>query len=528
MKHAKKFAGIMLALVMVLGLAIPAMAATQTEPCGSGRATVKIENPAKGETYRLFKLFDATVNGDTISYQCTDKIPEVLKPFFSKDNANNIIPEESICEKDDNGKVIATKMTDELKAALEEWAENATEIASATSDGSEKLAFTELPYGYYVVTTSHVGTAQGAKSVITVTSTTPDATIYDKNVSEPSAVEKKVDKNSYSIGDTVKYTATFTTTNYMGKEENAKQVVEYVITDTLPPFLDEVQVTKITIGGKEYKVEGATPQFDAEGKITIPWATEDVASGQKTYTSIYDQNAQIVIQYQAKLTSTTNINAADKNTISIEPYVDKGNGEKEPWGKEWKTSAEIITYAAAIHKVDQDGKNLAGAQFTVAGLKATKVSEGVYKVASYDPTNTTDVTVMDTDKDGYLYILGLAKDVKLAVTEYKAPDGYNKLIGEKELIPQILSKALYEASGTKFYDADGNLVDEQVNAEVTKEVEKNLNELNAGALAIQNNKGTLLPSTGGIGTTIFYVAGTILVLGAAVLLITKKRMNAEK
>ncbi len=533
MKHAKKFAGILLALVMVLGLAIPAMAATQTKESNLGSAVVTINNPAKGENYKLFKLFDATVGtGGEISYQCTGEIPENLKTFFTKDSENNVIPAESILEYDpsDSTKVTGTKMTDELKAALKVWAASAAAIVSEKSDGSEKLEFNGLPYGYYVVTVTHeAGGVEETKAAITVTSTTPDASIYDKNASVPT-VQKEAGKASYSIGDTVTYTATFTTTNYLGEAENAKQVVEYVITDTLPPFLDRetLKVTGITIGGTDYKVEGATPQFNDNGQITIPWAQIDDTTNPAAYTSIYDQDVQIVITYQAKLTSTTNMNAADKNTVSITANVDNGSGGKEPWADEWKDSAEITTYAAAIHKVDQDKHNLAGAQFTVADLTTEQVSEGVYRVVSYDPASTTEDTVMSTDNEGYLYILGLASDASLTVTEHKAPDGYNKLTESKTLNPQVLTTSLYEESGTRYYDADGNLVNESVTGGKQESVTKNLSELNADALTILNNKGTLLPSTGGMGTTIFYVVGTILVFGAAVLLITRKRMNAEK
>ena len=82
--------------------------------------------------------------------------------------------------------------------------------------------------------------------------------------------------------------------------------------------------------------------------------------------------------------------------------------------------------------------------------------------------------------------------------------------------------------GYEKYDADGNLV-EHVETETTEytKVTQNLSELDAEALKIENNKGTLLPSTGGIGTTIFYVVGSILVVAAGVLLITKKRMSRE-
>lgn len=532
MKRTKKLASIILAMVMTLAMSATVFAQTQPlTPTDSDNASITINNPAKGETYSVYKLFDATVNANgEIAYQCTDNIPSEVAAFFSKDNSHNVIPADSILVKDENNKVTGTQMTTELKVALETWAKSATAVSTAKSDGST-LTFTGLPYGYYVVTTTHQSDAEegeDAKSAITVTSTQPNASVYDKNVNEPS-VTKTVENESYSIGDTVKYTATFDTTNYI-KQDNAedkdsKQVVEYLIKDTLPEYLSDVTVTEITIGGVKYQASGETPQFDDNKEIKIPWATED-ANG--SYTSNYTQGAQIVIKYEAVLTSITNINAVDTNTISIQPYVDNGDGgEPTPWDETWEDTAEITTYAAAIKKVDQDGNSLAGAVFTIAGLTVEEVGDGVYRVASYNPESDTQSAEMSTDGQGKLYIVGLAKDVTLTVTEFKAPDGYNKLTETKTLTPQVLTTTIYETSGEKHYDKDGNLVSQSSTETTTKTVEKNLSDLDVGALKIENNKGTLLPSTGGIGTTIFYVVGGILVVGAAILLVTKKRMSRE-
>ncbi len=533
MKKFKKVSAFMLAVVMALAMSITAFAQTAAlNPADKDNATITINNAAKGETYYIYKLFDATVGEDgQIAYQCPDAIPEGLTSFFTKDAKNNVIPDDSILVKDADGKVTGTNMTEELKTALEAWAKSATVINSAVSDGSA-LEFTGLPYGYYVMTTTHKSDADEngeVKSAITVTSTQPTAEIFDKNTNEPGAV-KKTEKGSYSIGDTVKYTATFDTTNYIGEGKDAKQIVEYVISDTLPEFLSNPTITKISIGKGEnkveYKVDGKTPQFDAEKKITIPWAEKD-AEGKYTNTSLYAQGDQIVVEYEAVLTSTTNIGAANKNTIKIEAIDKDGN---QPWSEEWEDSAEIKTYAAAIKKVDEAGNALAGAEFTIAGLvvEAVDGEPGVYRVVSYKPDDDTVTPIpMTTDADGKLYIVGLAEDAKLKVTETKAPDGYNKLTEPVELTPQVLTTTIYETTGERHYDADGNLVSEASKDTTTTTVTKNLSELDEKALEIENSQGTLLPSTGGIGTTIFYIIGGILVIGAGIILVVKKRASNE-
>ena len=545
MKRIKKLAGILLAMVMVLGMTMTSFAQTKAlDPADADGATITIKNPAKGETYSLHKLFDATVNGDNIAYQ--GEVPTALEAFFKADDAGYISPTDEIVEKDADGKITGTKMTDGLKAALEAWAKDADVVVSEVSNGDSDLVFTGLPYGYYVVTTTHVSTNEDGvvtKAAITVTSTQPDADIYDKNVNTPTVL-KEVEKESYSIGDTVKYTGTFDTTNYIDLNGESKQVVDYVIQDTLPEYLTDARVTKITIGATETD-RGTVLEGDALtslqfGEVTvgtgdtavtykkailIPWA-EQAADG--TYTNLYAQGAKIVVEYEAVLTSTTNINAADTNTISIRPvYVDEDSTEKKPWDETWEDTAEIRTYAAAIKKVDESGNPLAGATFTIKGLTVTAGEAGVYTVVSYDPNSTTESAELSTDKNGKLYIIGLADDVKLTVTEFKAPNGYNKLLESKELTPQLLTEAIFATTGEKHYDEDGNLVSESSESTTTVTVEKNLDDLDPAALEIVNQKGTLLPSTGGIGTTIFYVVGGILVVAAGILLVTKKRMSAR-
>ena len=543
MKRIKKLAGILLAMVMVLGMTMTSFAQTKAlDPADADGATITIKNPAKGETYSLHMLFDATVNDDNKNIAYQGEVPSALKAFFEADDAGYISPVGEIVEKDAEGKITGTKMTDGLKAALEAWAKDADVVVSEVSNGDSDLVFTGLPYGYYVVTTTHVSTDENGvvtKAAITVTSTQPDADIYDKNVNTPTVL-KEVEKKSYSIGDTVKYTGTFDTTNYIDLNGESKQVVDYVIQDTLPEYLADAKVTKITIGETETD-PGTVFEGDAltglqfgevtvgtttyEKAILIPWA-EQAADG--TYTNLYAQGAKIVVEYEAVLTSTTNINAADTNTISIRPvYVDEDSTEKKPWDETWEDTAEIRTYAAAIKKVDESGNPLAGATFTIKGLTVTAGEAGVYTVASYDPNSTTESAELSTDENGKLYIIGLASDVELTVTEFKAPDGYNKLTESKKLKPQILTKEIFVTSGEKHYDEDGNLVSESSTATTSKTVEKNLSDLDVAALEIVNQKGTLLPSTGGIGTTIFYVVGGILVVAAGILLVTKKRMSAR-
>lgn len=505
----KKLFATLLALVMVLCLSVTAFA-QNVGTAAENTAAITIENAAKGETYTVYKLFDATVTGATngsIAY--TGEIPDSLSTYFTKDAAGNISAVADIDE-------------EALFAALADWTKTATAAATTVSDGSA-LNFAGLDYGYYVVTTTQGSTA------ITVTSTNPNATIVDKNNTTPAPGTeglKRVDDENVSIGDTVTYTVHFTTSNYYGAGEAAKKVASYTIADTLPAFLSDVTVTGITIkqtgeNDIDYKVGGTTPQF-TEKAITIPWV--DAA---KT-TSLYQNGAEIVVTYTAVVNDAIFVGGAadaNKNVVTIRcTDVDGVNTTL-------LTDDETVsTYAAAIQKIDENGDDLAGAKFRIKGLVA-EGSKGNYTVVSYDPSPASTVTgtELEADDSGLIVINGIASDETLVATETVAPDGYNELTSAVNVTPVQTSEVITTTTTTTttYYDADGNVTD--VDSAVTEETVTTITGADAVTpVEIENRTGAMLPTTGGAGTTALYVVGAILALGAGVLLITKKRMNSRK
>ena len=512
MKRLKKALALALALTVVFAFTAVGAFAQTSGTAAEGKGSITIDNAAKGEKYSVVKLFDATLSDDNSGISYTGDIPSSLSNIFEKDSIGNIHVKKNVTE-------------EQVAAAVTKWAKTQSP-SEVTSDGTA-LTFEGLDYGYYAVISSQ-GTA------VTINSTKPDATVYDKNTKDITA-EKTVEEESYTIGDTIKYTATFDTVNFYGEGDASKQVLNYTITDSLPDFMSDATITKITITEKDGKTtakEFTNKNFNSDGEVVIDWAKGiEGTSNPKKWESLYENGAKIIVKYEATLTSDTNINAADTNTVKIQPQVVKDDGtpdDKKPWEDSWEDSAEIKTYAAALKKTDGT-KALKGAKFAVNGLTVEKTDSGVYTVVSYDSSSTTQGTEMTTDDNGMLYIVGLAENVSLSVTETKAPSGYTKATAPITLTPQKVTEKIIKKSGTVKYDADGNVISSTSEEDVTTTVDetKNLNKLDAGAVEVVNVKGNPLPSTGGIGTTIFYIVGAILVVGAGILLISKRRMAAK-
>ncbi len=153
MKTTRKLASILLALatalIMVFAMVVPATAqdVSPTEIENQGNGSITITNTAKGITYKLFRLFDATVSanqtsGEADSIAYTGTIPDSLSDFFTVDEYGFISTKDASW----SNPTTKAEMSEALCSALKEWAESATEVASAKGDGSQ-LTFTNLNYG---------------------------------------------------------------------------------------------------------------------------------------------------------------------------------------------------------------------------------------------------------------------------------------------------------------------------------------------------------------------------------------------
>ena len=502
MKHARKLASLLLALVMVFALAAT-VAADDTGTTTTGNGSITISNAAKGETYTIYKLFDATVNADNSSIAYTGTIPESLKPYFTADKNGYISANEAA----KNGE----NMSDGLKTALKDWTKTVTTAtATAESDGTA-LKFKGLDLGYYVVTTS-----QG-EQLISVDSTMKDVTIVDKNSSTPKGLTKAASKDDVFIGDTVTYTVSFKTSNYDGRGAEAKKIVSYTIEDTLPAFLTDVNVTSIIVdddgksetAGDQHTV---TAQF-TDKKIVIDWYNKDEDK------FLYDNGATVTITYTAVVTDQAAIaGAGNTNKVTVTWTTE---GSEQPGPSKIEENETIFTYAIALKKVNNKGVALPGAifEFPFYVKSTADATDGAYIYAG-DTAGAGLTNQITTPDDGVIIVKGV-KTGTYTIDEVEAPAGYNRLT--TPVTVEAVKTSSTTTSKTVYLDKDGNPTNTET--ETTTEVKVELPNIAATAVVVVNKAGTELPSTGGVGTTIFYVLGAVLVVGAGVLLITKKRMS---
>lgn len=478
MKRMKKFASLLLALVTVLTMTTTAFAAQQGKLTGG---TITIGNAVEGQTYSAYQiLYLESYNATTgaYSYKANSAWAEWLKT------------QTTYVSIDENEYVTWIKdanVAEFAKAALAYAKGNNISADKTEKAESTTVKFEGLNLGYYLVD-STLGT------LCSLDTTNPDVTIKEKNT-QPT-IDKQVkedstnewgDSNSAEIGQTVEFKTTI----------NAKKGAQnYVLHDKMDTglTLDQTSIT-VKVGDvsltkdTDYTVEyNTTDGCDFEIKFT------------QTYLNKITADTTIVVTYSAVLNENANI-FTDANLNKTK--LDYGDGSETKWDE-----TETYTFKFDIIKTDSEMKLLSGAKFELYdaeedGNKIALVKEfdGVYRVATVAEEKADGFTSAVIEA-GKVTIKGLDsdKDTIYWLEEIEAPAGYNKL------------NARVKVDMTKGENLTTNMTGDTWAKE-------------NGGVQITNNTGTQLPSTGGIGTTIFYVIGAILVIGSAVLLITKKRMS---
>lgn len=501
MKHTRQFFALLLALVLTLGLCATAFA-DETKP-----GSITISNPAQGKTYEVFKLLDIVEDESNLAnkgfiYKLTNDDWATFITTVQDGNGENYF---NLFE---NGGMTYVLAKENLKGGIADFAAKAKAYAeekklqpvqTATAANEDALTISGLYLGYYLVR-SDLGI------LCSLDTTAPNAEVKEKN--EATVIVKNVEdtkkQNVAEIGTYVKFTIRITVKD--------KAPVNYKLVDEMTEGLtfvnDENHPLTVTVNGSALAAEnynvaetteprGFTLTFNnnAEGNASI-LKTGDVVT--VTYYAQINENAKIADEAnvnKARVEYGTNSHTEYDTT---ETYV-------------WKMDIVKYTTVQAAGSGQATEKKLAGAIFQLsrdeAGaqvIKLVKVNDTTYRLAL--PTETdTAVDTVTTGETGELVINGLA-DGTYYLTETKAPRGYN-----------LLREPVKVTIGHK--DANGKLTETSFVADQTETD-------TSGVVKVENNAGAELPSTGGIGTTAFYVLGSAMALGAVILLVTKKRMAA--
>ena len=579
----KKTLALILALVMVLTMGIPVVASAANDD-----GEITIVNATIGEDYAAYKLFDLTYTAGTptkVSYSLTksssttdwyNRLIDASSPFelistttpnFYYGELKDKLADETVV--DDEYVVNWLTDTDTFDISKKLNSEDSTPSGGATSD---VVVFDDLPYGYYYVTSS-VG------AVVTINSTLPKVRIIDKNEGpdwdypedpeDPEGSDRVgkvivdsvvhcdpddpdshthseecyyITENSANYGDTVNFSIGVDAKGYIGTEI----ATYYYVTDVLAEGFDGIDHDDLAVlidGETLTENTDYTIKYSTDSKsfqVIVPTVDKETIDGKTYWKPKYGSNFMIEVKYSAKvnedavITEGGNLNIAnygyekapndpdkprtddpenpkyDPETPNYPPY--NPDNPPKPYDKSTEKTTTTYVYAIKILKVDPDGNPLTGAEFSVklgdTVIKASATDQqGVY---NYDPNGDTQFVVDDL---GQLTIKGL-KEGTYTIKEELAPQGYNKLRSTASVTADLDSYS----EVTTYYDEDGKAVEQKVTggSDLTIDVCE---------IEIENNSGTELPETGGMGTTLFYVFGAIMVLGAAVLLITRRRVT---
>ena len=525
MKHARKLACLLLALVMVFALATTAFAATVTVPS---------DGILKNHTFTAYQIFSGREENDILSDVQwgsgigSDAFLNALKADTTYGNLFTDCTDAAGVAKvlgDNNSNTGLANKVAELA------------YANKTANGTTLTAGeTTLADGYYLVvdTTANVGEGGAYNKALLQVVGTINITVK----TDAPTVEKKVKKgNSYgdvadcNIGDAVEFLLIGSVPD-MSRYDTYK----YIFHDTLSAGLTAPAQGEIKVYLSADKVVDAS---DAEvtGSFTI------TVSGQKITVSCADlktvdgiANARyVIVKYSAVLNANAEIGLdGNTNTVKLE-YSNKpdqsGSGDNNT-GNTPEDKVIVFTYELDTTKVDgQDNtKKLKDAKFVLlnsAGTQVAKITNGKFdgwqnlpNAGADGKITWPDNTVLTSGTNGLFKVTGLDEGT-YKLREIAAPAGYN--MRESDITVVITATTSPTWDGVTPSAALTNLA-------VTADDVAGTGNTSTGiaAITVANNAGSTLPETGGMGTTIFYVLGSILVLGAVVLLVTKKRMNSAE
>ena len=516
----KRFKALLTGILTAALLGVTA-AGSITANAQENAGSITVTGATKGETYTAYEVLEYTAVDETLNdaAQFTDthgtyKVTAQWVDFFtgSEYGLSSYITNY-------DGEYYVTGVTDANSTAFASAIQtgsikyiashtNLTAAGQAVAKG-ETVTISNLPYGYYVIDSS-----LGAVNSTGLTS--PSVSVEEKNVTTP-APEKEVQENSRAaetfsidesngwgewndgqIGDTVTFKTKVTllpkTTNVVLHDTmdatlsyNKDVVVYYAVDATGSDVTDAVKAI-------------ASVNTDGNNGFTVSFDT--------SYTENLTNTVFVTVVYSAQITQDAQVNKGQLN----DTYVSYGND-----GTTEHDRTYTYTYVINIIKQDENGVALDDTHFNLLAadgntvLKVVKDSDGVYTLAAdQNADNVTDDIV--TSSEGKIKINGLDTGVYY-LRETQAKAGYNMLTDDIKI---SISGTVDSANNTAVGTISATYGEDNAAKIGNVSVDKN-------TLYVVNTTGAYLPSTGGVGTTMFYLVGGALILMAVAAFIVKRK-----
>ena len=522
MKNLKKLLSIFAAFFLVFSLTAGVRAEGNSQGTNNNNGIITLTNPIEGKTYSLYQLLKLeSYNKDLDAYSYT--VADDWRSFFN----GSEIKDKYIKFDATNTYVTWVEQADPVafsKLALA-YAEanhimaNVAKTASKIDGNVNPVVFNNLNLGYYLLDSS-------AGALCSLVTTAPTVDITEKNAIP--TVEKEVqedsdeswgNKNDAQIGDTVNFRATINVGN--NTEGSNAGAQNYVLHDTMSDGLTFQEVSKVELIRNDNTSEVNAENYNVK---TTNLQNEETFNVEFTpaFCDTLEQNDVIVVYYSAVINENAVVaGEGNPNQVVLE-YGDKNDSSN----KTEPSKTITYTWPVGIYKYTNNGQEiaLAGAQFQLKtsvsekeiAIKLIDKTEAngipTYRIATAEELslpNATSVETITTNDEGKFIIEGL-NNTTYYLHETKAPDGYNNLAGPIEI--KVTSTQNTNNPTKLDYSIEGSDPDVIAGYQTIK---------------VLNTTGTTLPETGGMGTTLLYVAGGILLIGSAVLLVTKKRMGHE-
>lgn len=524
-KAMKKLMAALLAVAMVCAMVAPAFAASAT-------STHTITAPNNDHTYEIYQIFTGTPTTDATTNQTILSDIKWGANADSSYNKGDAVPDTVLT---DLATVSGTNETAILTVVKKYVDLNGTPAYTASHSTS-----VSVPAGYYLIKDIDTATVDSHTLYI--------VEVVDKNIeitpkTDAPSVEKKVQENTkyptdggydtgyndtadYHIGDMVPF-------KLIGRipDMSHYQTYKYVFHDTLSKAFDAPDQSAIKVSLSDSKATLGTDidstfytvdvTTDAAGKTTITVSFNDL----KSVTGVA-KDKYIVVSYSAKLNEKASIGQGtpgNTNEVYLE-YSNNPNGTGT--GKTLEDKVIVFTYELDVNKVDGNNvdKKLPGAKFKLLNSDQTKYAQvdANSKLIGWTNDETT-ATELESDVNGLFKVIGL-DDGTYFLKETLAPSGYNTLAEPIKLVISANTNNGQLGSGntTELETISVTVGNDPSASGATTVGNSATGTVN---ITVKNNRGTTLPGTGGIGTTIFYVIGGGLMVAAAILLITKKRME---